>query len=243
MNDGQKKEGIEVCIGNRGSYVYGIFDRWVTLPMPQRELDAFLEDMQKDVVAVSGSRCNEFYISDWDGFPLGMEGCAAFSEWTKLKDLNLLAYALRELPENAKRLEAVAACDDAIHAETAMEVINLLVQADDIPYFSYDCDDWYFRMGKSNEEKLGATLVQDASWWKDLENAGEDMNLQDFFDLEDYGRAMSHDYWLGDEGYVSARPWGIKLDEYSQEDIIEWLGLQEEMGLDAVTHEDDEMER
>lgn len=102
INTPEASGQISVCVGNYGYYAEGeLRDQWITLPKEPGEIDGFLRRN-----SLVDEAHEETYISDYDGIPLGMSYGGAFSEYTSLEDLNLLAHAMAEAdPADLERLD------------------------------------------------------------------------------------------------------------------------------------------
>lgn len=185
---------IRVWIGNYGAYNEGyLIDQPAELPMPENELDNLVRSIQTTAERLTHTPCEEMYISDYDGIPFGMSYGRIFSEYTPVYTLNTLAQVMEKYPDNCEIVEHVldTGCDAP---DSVLGLMNWIIQADELPYYSYDAPS----CATSEEEKLGWTLAQDASWYRDLIDAG----VADYFDMEDYGRCQGFDMYLGDEGFV-----------------------------------------
>lgn len=206
---------IKICIGNYGSYAAGyLLDKWVELPMSSQDLSAVLQGIQDEAESLVHSPCEEFYVSDYDGYPFGLEGI--FKETTSIEDLNLLAHVIDEYPDAAERV-ACFYSTGVDEPSDVMGLINMTLQAEELPYYTYDCDQWYLEHAQSNEEKLGASIAQYAPWYQQLEAN----NVQDYFDLARYGESQAQNCHLGDDGYVDAAQDFPSEDEYSREEVVE----------------------
>ena len=209
---------IKVCIGCYASYNAGyLIDRWVHLPMPDDELDAILKDMGREAQHLAGDLCpaEEFYVSDYDGIPFGMSYGNVFGEYTSLHALNVLARLMELYPRECEVVEAAidTGCDCP---SSVLELMNWVVQADDIPYYSYDAPSWCTKP----EEKYAASYVLSSPWWEQL--CAHD--VEQYFDLEAYGEAMAQYAHLGEDGYVDACQDMPDEDRYDLAEIQKMLG-------------------
>ena len=129
-------KGLNVCIGNYGYYNEGsLHDAWITLPKTEAEIRDFLHLNQ-----LQDSQHEEIYISDYDGIPFGTR--LLFNEFCHLEDLNLLAKQL--VTANPADLEKVGAWIQANDTpESLVGLMNLIEQADDIPFYSWGYDGAY----------------------------------------------------------------------------------------------------
>ena len=129
-------KGLSVCIGNYGYYNEGeLHDTWITLPKTEAEIRDFLH-----LNRLQDPLHEEIYISDYDGVPFG--ATQLFTEFCHLEDLNLLAKQL--VTANPADLEKVGAWIQANDTpESLVGLMNLIEQADDIPFYSWGYDGAY----------------------------------------------------------------------------------------------------
>lgn len=215
---------IKVCIGNYGYYNEGeLRDKWIELPKTEEEIDRFLADN-----GLYDANHEEIYISDYDGYPFGLNSSSLFSEHTHLEDLNLLAMQIQNDPDAAERLSAVLDCGYDL-PDSIVGLMNWLEQADDIPYFPYDysfagaVNELGFPVGSSMspEEKLGWTVFeQNEALSQVLENDSAAMRA---FDFEKYGEEFSYDCYLGPDGYIDAAQEMPDEDFYDRDELREMI--------------------
>lgn len=216
---------ITVCIGNYGYYNEGeLRDRWITLPKTDAEIQQFLTDN-----SLQDAQHEEIYISDYDGIPFGFDYGTIFSECTHLDDLNLLAKQMELRPDAVERVQEVldTGCDAP---GNIIELMNLVEQADEIPFYSYEYSDMYNKdsWGQtcldrlSNEENYGYTLLEGTPLMELLEQNSAAMSA---FDVGEYGRQCAEsDYvTLSDEGYLDNTQDMPDLDYYSREELLEMI--------------------
>ena len=216
---------ITVCIGNYGYYNEGeLRDRWITLPKTDAEIQQFLTDN-----GLQDAQHEEIYISDYDGIPFGFNYGTIFSEYTDLDDLNLLAKQMELRPDAVERVQEVldTGCDAP---ENIIELMNLVEQADEIPFYSYEYsymfnkDSWgqtcLERM--SNEENYGYTLLEGTPLMELLEQNSEAMSA---FDVGEYGRQCAENSYvsLSDHGYLDNSQDMPDLDYYCREELVEMI--------------------
>lgn len=129
-------KGLNVCIGNYGYYNEGsLHDAWITLPKTEAEIRDFLH-----LNRLQDPLHEEIYISDYDGVPFG--ATQLFTEFCQLEDLNLLAKQL--VTVSPGDLEKVGAWIQANNApESLVELMDLIEQADEIPFYSWGYDGAY----------------------------------------------------------------------------------------------------
>ena len=210
---------IDICIGNYGSYNAGyLIDRWVSLPMEPEQLEKVLSDIQQQAEALTGGPCEEMYVSDYDGMPLGLSYGKALSEYTSIDELNLLAQLIEEMPDDAERLEAAIGCG-IDEPDTVLEACNWIIQGDDIPYYGYDLDLSLFQ-GDSPATKMGWSCAKQNG----LRALLEENEIECFFDFERYGLEMGQNCLLGEEGYVDNCQDMPSKDLYTFEEIKRMVG-------------------
>ena len=200
---------IEVCIGNYGYYNEGeLRDRWITLPKTNEEIQKFLSEN-----GLQDPLHEEIYISDYDGIPFDMPYGTVFSEYTSLDNLNLLA---KQLELNPQAEEIVTnALDTGIDAPSTMsELLNLVEQADDIPFQPWPDELNY----SSPEERLAYAEIDEIGG---VENLNEE-TLREHFNYESYGRLLDHEgFYIGDSGYLDDSIGDVDTEYYSEEELID----------------------
>ena len=145
---------LNVWIGNLGKYNEGeLVGEWLELPVSKKELDTFLREKvglqltQEEVDKALAENCvcyEEYMINDYEtDLPIKV------SEYSNLTMLNLLALA----SERVNNMEAVEAYIDSQSTDDIEEIINIMLQEDEIPFYSYEEDSEYL----SNEEKYENT--------------------------------------------------------------------------------------
>ena len=130
---------LNVWVGNLGKYNEGeLVGDWLNLPVSKKELETFLREKvglqltQEEVdkaLAKDGVCYEEYMINDYEtDLPIKV------SEYSNLTMLNLLALA----SEKVNNMEAVETCIDAQSTDDIGEIINVMLQEDDIPYYNYE---------------------------------------------------------------------------------------------------------
>lgn len=212
---------ITVCVGNYGYYAEGeLRDQWITLPKEPGEIDGFLRRN-----GLVDEAHEETYISDYDGIPLGMSYGGAFSEYTSLEDLNLLAHAMAEAdPADLERLEGAFRAGTE-QPGSVIGVTNLVAQADEVPYQEYP--------HKPGEHGVSSASEAYALYYVEEMGGPEALGretLEEFFDVESYGRARAIDsVRAGIEGWC----WRDGLEGPDTETFGSAGAAAEEMGLDG----------
>lgn len=203
---------MSVCVGNYGWYNEGeLRDAWIDLPVEPSEIGAWLVRH-----GLYDRLHEEIYISDYDGVPLGCGYGNIFSECTMLEHLNVLAQLVEDHPDEAGAVERFIDISGE-EPESLLGLCNWVLQADELPVYGYDVPEWC--EGDSPEAKFGYALAQYAEWWDALGAHG----VQDYFDLEAFGRARSADCALGDEGYVD------QAQDCPSEDLYSWDEIERMM--------------
>ena len=201
---------LTVCVGNYGYYNEGeLRDSWAALPMEPDEIMPWLRGR-----GLYDERHEETYISDVDGWPF-----ASFKpDLMDVNDANRLALAMRHAGSDGVDTVA-AALDCGCDTPDGVDgLINLLLQADEIPYAELPLDHW----GQPSVGAYGIELADDCGLYQEL----EDMGATCYFDFEEYGRDALNDYLTSESGYL----YGDMPDEdlYSRDEIDEVLGLKQQ---------------
>ncbi len=211
---------ISVCIGNYGYYNEGeLRDAWIELPKTQEQIDGFLEEH-----GLRDAQHEETYISDYDGIPFGLPYGNAFSEFTPLDDLNLLAKRMDDLSEHdiEKLTGAFAAGYET--PDSIMEILNIIDQVDELPFFPWPDDLSY----KNDEERLGYAIADKLGGIEHLDRK----TLESHFDYEGYGRELDHSgFTLGKEGFLDSGIANVRDGLYDAEEIVEEAAAR---GVDAT---------
>ena len=201
---------LTVCIGNYGFYNEGeLRDSWADLPMEQGAIMPWLREH-----GLYDERHEETYISDVDGWQFG----SLKPDLMSIDDANRLAMAMQYAgSDGVETVSAAIECADS--APTSVDgLINLLLQADEIPYAELPLDHW----GQPSVEAYGIELADDTGLYQEL----EEMGATCYFDFEEYGRDALNDYLTSDSGYL----YDDMPDEdfYSRDEIDEVLGLKKQ---------------
>lgn len=196
---------------NNGSLKGG----WIDLPKEKSEIRRFM----KDVVGI-GPDNEEPMIQDWESEIDGI-----VHETSNIYDLNVLATLWEEL--NLYQQEAAKAyieCNGYIYPPF-VKIGNILAQADDIPYYSYDVVGQKYYSSMSKEELYGRTRAG----LNGLTSKLEELEVDDYFDYERYGLDDVHggDVELFDDGYVDLIQ-DFDLDFYTWNELKKIADLEEE---------------
>lgn len=211
---------IRVCVGNYGYYAEGDpRHAWVELPKSDEELRRFLRDN-----GLQDPAHEEVYISEFDGYPLGIRDGELFGEATSLEALNLLAKQMETAdPEALERVSRIVGCGfDAPSSITGL--MNWIEQADDLPPFNEWPDDFEYR---SADERLGYAIVDVLGGADALDQETLERN----FDYASYGAELAIEFpAVGETAYIDD---GTAIDErwYSEPEIVAEAGLDPERSL------------
>ena len=174
---------LNVWIGNLGKYNEGeLVGDWLELPKTKDEIDKFLKEnvglqiTQKEVdeaLTKDGVCYEEYMINDYEtDLPVHI------GEYESLKELNLLA----KIAENVENMDAVEAFLEAEGEVNAEELMNIMLQEDDIPFYEYEATEGNYRT-LSNAEKYGLMKAE----WTGVSEILEKNNITSYFDYEGYG--------------------------------------------------------
>lgn len=198
---------LNIWVGNLGKYNEGeLKGGWLELPKTHEEIDRFL----KEVVGLN-DEYEEYMINDYEtDLPYEV------SEYDSIQRLNLLA----KVSENIQNMEAIEGYAELEGNLGIEELMNIIIQEDDIPYYNYDINSW----GMSAEEKYGNMLAEMVGIKEILESKG----IDGYFDYESYGRdaEMSGYVELLDEGYLDKSE-SLDLNKYSLLEIMEMYDMEE----------------
>lgn len=224
---------ITVYVANLGRYNEGcLVGGWITLPVPQTKLDTFLKEtvgleLDSHIAYEKGLRgervYEEYAIHDYE-YNGGLEALGYTpSEYTNLDDLNILAATLVSQSPAASEFEAIRLCAEQNAMDSGpLDYANLVLQADEIPFYGYDFEEIQYADTWTNEEKLGRTLLEGSPIINTLNAA----NLLDYFDFERYGSDHAHNCTLADEGYLDCAADFPDLDFYDEDELKEMAADQ-----------------
>lgn len=214
-------KGLTVCIGNYGYYNEGsLHDEWITLPKTDTEIRDFLR-----INRLYDPQHEEIYISDYDGVPFGAG--LLFNDFCSLDDLNLLAKQL--MTANPDDLEKVGAWIQANDApESLVGLMNLIEQADDIPFYGWSYDGAY---GKDEFGNLiYTTMTPEKNYGYEMVEQNEDLKrildgssqIESAFDYEKYGRVYVEggEVTLLEDGYIDNCADGPDVDYYDRDELV-----------------------
>ena len=204
---------VKVYAQNLRSYNMGLDQgRWITLGIEEQELQRILTE-QLHLTEHHPDMAIFDYQADFE-----------ISEYEDIYELNQAVAQLKQLPE--QDYEKVMDYCDARDITSPLEISNVCLQADEVPYERFP--DWIDENVKDPEEKLGYALFENNSLAPEIKAAG----MEGYFDYKAYGRDEAiNSYDIGDHGFVNKRI-SIDVEKYSYEEIQNQL---KENGLDEST--------
>ena len=173
------KKIFSAWIGNLGAYTEGkLVGEWLGMPCSKEDI----ENLYEKIGVKKGN--DEIFIADYD-FPSDvsyLEKCC--SEYEKPEELNMVAGLIdRYEPDK----NAMQACIENEQTVSLNEVGNMIVQAENIPYYAYDFQGIKNIPLASKEEKYGYTVAEATGLYEKL----ADLNIESYVDFELY---ISHTY-------------------------------------------------
>lgn len=187
-----------VWVGNWGRYNEGeLMGAWITLPVSEDDLAAFLREQ----VGIDGERYEEYGIFDrfTDGLPeaLGID----VNEYDSVETLNTMCAALKHVerttPDAADRVRIAVEMNGCENDPD--QILNLIWQAEDIPYTPYEHND---DPTMSDNEKLAYTLIENGC----LPEVAQLIETRwgFYLDIEKLGRDLAMDCYTSENGFVNA---------------------------------------
>ena len=200
---------LKIWIGNLGKYNEGeLVGGWLELPKSKEQINEFL----KNVVELD-EEYEEYMINDYEtDLPYKVY------EYDSIKELNLLA----KVAEDVEDMDRVRAFVDAQGDLSKLELMNVMKQENDIPYYTYADD----VTNASKEHKFGYTM---AELWG-VARTLEENDLSIYFDYEKYGedRSVDTNVVLLEEGYIDLDDANVDLNYYTMTELIEEYDLEKE---------------
>ena len=187
-------EDISIFVSSIGYYNKGtLTGDWLTLPVKEETLKKYL--IEKVLV---DREHEEIFITDYEApFQIG--------EYDGVYALNRLAAALTKLAdENDDLADKVVRSFDVLCANSYSERMNVIMQADDIPFIEIE-----------SFEDFGREYAEGAGWHKEMEDAGVDF----YFDYEAYGADLIVNDDEVDDGLYIVGGQKPGLDVYNKDDI------------------------
>lgn len=178
---------VKVYAQNLRSYNIGLDQgRWITLGIEEQELQRILTE-QLHLTKNHPDMAIFDYQADFE-----------ISEYEDIYELNQAVAQLKQLPE--QDYEKVMDYCDARDITSPLEISNVCLQADEVPYERFP--DWIDENVKDPEEKLGYALFENNSLAPEIKAAG----MEGYFDYKAYGRDEAiNSYDIGDHGFVNKR--------------------------------------
>lgn len=177
---------FEVFITNLGKYNEGnLVGEWVKFPTTEEELKKVFERIGIEPGAPDeyGGHYEEWFITDYDCYVLGLTEAAQLGEYENLDELNYLASKLMELDDcELDRLEA--AMEVADETGNVKDIINLIDNPEKYEVYP----------GIENDEDLGCYYADEMVY---IHLTDE---VRDYFDYEAYGRDMA----INDGGHYTS---------------------------------------
>ena len=215
---------IEVYVSNLGRYNEGALrGGWIELPVEPEELNRFLTDVvgveldpsRAHEASLRGERIyEEYFITDFQYS--GLLETLGFKphEHERLEDLNLLAKVAESTVWDEK---AVAAVHDYDTISDPLELANLILQSDEIPFYGYEVEGMEHGENDTCEEKYGRTVAA----LNGLTAKLDELSVDDYFDYERYGSDAAQDCILTESGYLDCFQDFPDLDYYDRDDLLE----------------------
>lgn len=226
---------MQVWICNLGKYNEGILKGgWLGLPVHQDELDKFLREKvglqltNKEVdeaLARDGVCYEEYMINDWEC----ELDCVEYNEYANLDELNKLA-AFIEMANDIDKVNAYCQCQNISDIN---EVCNVIAQEDDIHISSPD-----YKANLSDEELVGYWYIDEMYGGIEnyiISNAFDRGSIEDYFDVESFGRDLRLNYSYDDDMPETAGEYWCS-DEYATDEEIGQAYI-DECGFDSITTE------
>ena len=163
---------VKVYAQNLRSYNIGLDQgRWITLGIEEQELQRILTE-QLHLTKNHPDMAIFDYQADFE-----------ISEYEDIYELNQAVAQLKQLPE--QDYEKVMDYCDARDITSPLEISNVCLQADEVPYERFP--DWIDENVKDPEEKLGYALFENNSLAPEIKAAG----MEGYFDYKAYATRSS----------------------------------------------------
>lgn len=207
---------ISLWLGNHALYAEGKLEgEWLRLPMGQEALEQAISNISK------GGK-DELFIADReapDDLHFLLE---AIEEYTDPRQVNALVRLCGTLNLD---FEAVNAYIEVMSSTSLREMGNVLMQADEIPFYHYCFQGMESCSFTTPEEMYGYTVTEQTGLQKKIEEIGLEM----YVDYGAMGRdvSLSGNVNLGEGGYLDCTATAnIQLDAYGWADIYKAAGLE-----------------
>lgn len=160
---------------------------WLDLPQYPEQIDKAITDMQYE----------NYEIIETKEYPFKYK--SVFKE--NIHKVNNFALVCSEMTDERKE-NIIAYFDSLGNKELSFyELINMCSQADKIPYFKYELNEIGNINELTNEEKFGYTMAIKNGIYKVLKKS----NALISFDFKEYGKNMSNEYKLLNNGYIDLK--------------------------------------
>lgn len=209
----REEKAFSVWIGNFSAYARGdLIGEWVDVPTFPETLEGALAR-----IGWEEQMAFDYDIPEKYGFLHDI-----VNEHSRPDELNLLGAMLQRL--SGPELEAVEAYAEFRSMELP-ELLNVVAQADAIPYFPYKFDGMECAENISAEEAYGYTVVENGM--PDLKSMLENYHLEDYLDYEAIGRNanMNGSIQLCGNGYLNLAEEGPDLELYTVDELKAEYGL------------------
>lgn len=213
---------FKIHIWNLGKYNEGeLVGGWINLPISEKKINNFL----KQVVGLD-KNYEEYMISDYE-----LDLQYSPFEYENIYKLNLLAKACEKIID----LEKINCYLDTQTNLGILEIINIVLQEDKIPYYSYGFKSDFM----DKEEKYGYEIA-------DLTGISEILdknNISDYFNFKRYGEMSSNldCVELFKNGYVDMND-EVNLSFYSEDEIKEIIDEKCVVNINNQTFNEMEVE-
>ncbi|NBH99180.1 hypothetical protein D3Z42_14485 [Lachnospiraceae bacterium] len=213
----QDETAFSAYLENMGAYVQNKSrGHWVDFPVPLERLAGIRAEIGGEEQIILDYDIPEKYAFLQD----------AVSEYSNLEQLNLAGAILQRLSEQS--LEAVEAYAASGGSLGLPELMNLMVQADDIPYFPYQFEGIENAGELSPEEAYGYMKV--GNQMQELQEMLGKHGMEEYLDYEAIGRdaGMNGEADLYDKGYVDMAADGPDLGLYTMDELKAEYGMARE---------------
>lgn len=216
MEKTENREGkaFSVWIGNVNAYASGdLTGEWVDVPTSPDTLEGALAR-----IGGEEQMAFDYDIPEKYGFLQDI-----VNEYSRPDELNLLGAMLQGL--SGPELEAVEVYAGFRGSMGLPELLNVVAQADAIPYFPYKFDGMERAENISAEEAYGYMAVENGM--PDLKSMLENYHLENYLDYEAIGRDanMSGTIQLCGNGYLNLAEEGPDLALYTVDELKAEYGL------------------
>lgn len=196
---------IRIYVANLGKYNEGeLVGGWIKLPVSDSQLASFLQN----TVRLTG-KYEECVIHDYE------ETICSIREYTDISDLNMLACQMQKM--NLEQLNKVQGYCISQGCTRPMEVLNICLQADEMPYYFYNFKGIENCGNMEKEELYGYTKAELDGTCTHL----REKNLEGYFDFYAYGSddCLNGAVTLMEDGYADNTVY-VDFEKYSRDELI-----------------------